>query len=85
MSLSKDKNWWRQAAIYQIYPRSFADTDGNGIGDLKGITSRVDYLKSLSIDAVNAEPGSKSSFMACALTGSIIGYPDKVATLEQLA
>ncbi len=56
MSLSKDKNWWRQAAIYQIYPRSFADTDGNGIGDLKGITSRVDYLKSLSIDAVWLSP-----------------------------
>ena len=56
MSLSKDKNWWRQAAIYQIYPRSFADTDGNGIGDLKGVTSRVDYLKSLSIDAVWLSP-----------------------------
>ncbi len=54
--LSKDKNWWRQAAIYQIYPRSFADTDGNGIGDLKGVTSRVDYLKSLSIDAVWLSP-----------------------------
>lgn len=56
MSLSKDKNWWRQAAIYQIYPRSFADTDGNGIGDLKGVTSRVPYLKSLSIDAVWLSP-----------------------------
>ena len=56
MSLSTDKNWWRQAAIYQIYPRSFADTDGNGIGDLKGVTSRVPYLKSLSIDAVWLSP-----------------------------
>ena len=56
MSLSKDKNWWRQAAIYQIYPRSFADTDGNGIGDLKGITSRIEYLKSLSLDAVWLSP-----------------------------
>jgi alpha-glucosidase len=54
--LSNDKNWWRQAAIYQIYPRSFADTDGNGIGDLKGVTSRVPYLKSLSIDAVWLSP-----------------------------
>ena len=54
--LSKDKNWWRQAAIYQIYPRSFADIDGNGIGDLKGITSRVPYLKSLSLDAVWLSP-----------------------------
>ena len=56
MSLSKDKNWWRQAAIYQIYPRSFADTDGNGIGDLKGVTARVPYLASLSIDAVWLSP-----------------------------
>jgi alpha-glucosidase len=56
MSLSKDKNWWRQAAIYQIYPRSFADTDDNGIGDLKGVTSKVDYLASLSLDAVWLSP-----------------------------
>lgn len=56
MSLSKDKNWWRQAAIYQIYPRSFADTDGNGIGDLKGVTSKIDYLASLSLDAVWLSP-----------------------------
>jgi len=56
MSLSKDKNWWRQAAIYQIYPRSFADTDGNGIGDLKGVTAKVDYLASLSLDAVWLSP-----------------------------
>ena len=56
MSLSKDKNWWRQAAIYQIYPRSFADTDGNGIGDLKGVTSKVDYLASLSLEAVWLSP-----------------------------
>ena len=56
MSLKSDKNWWRQAAIYQIYPRSFADSDGNGIGDLKGITSRVPYLKSLNIDAVWLSP-----------------------------
>jgi alpha-glucosidase len=56
MSLSKDKNWWRQATIYQIYPRSFADTDGNGIGDLKGVASKVDYLASLSLDAVWLSP-----------------------------
>jgi alpha-glucosidase len=54
--LSKDKNWWRQAAVYQIYPRSFADSNGDGIGDLKGVTSRIPYLKSLSIDAVWLSP-----------------------------
>jgi alpha-glucosidase len=54
--LSADKDWWRQAAIYQIYPRSFADSNGDGIGDLKGITSRIPYLKSLHLDAVWLSP-----------------------------
>jgi len=56
MSLSKDANWWRQAAVYQIYPRSFKDSNGDGIGDIKGITSQVPYLKSLSLDAVWLSP-----------------------------
>ncbi|TLP74224.1 glycoside hydrolase family 13 protein [Nesterenkonia sphaerica] len=54
--LSGDQHWWRQAAVYQIYPRSFADADGNGIGDLRGIASRVDYLQGLGIDAVWLSP-----------------------------
>ena len=56
MSLSKDANWWRQAAIYQIYPRSFKDSNGDGLGDIKGITSKIDYLSSLSLDAVWLSP-----------------------------
>ncbi|MGB7450334.1 MAG: alpha-amylase family glycosyl hydrolase, partial [Ornithinimicrobium sp.] len=44
--------WWRQALVYQIYPRSFADSGGDGLGDLPGITSRVDYLATLGVDAV---------------------------------
>ncbi|MFP5316255.1 MAG: glycoside hydrolase family 13 protein [Actinomycetes bacterium] len=52
----QDANWWRQAAVYQIYPRSFADSNGDGIGDLKGITSRIPYLSSLGIDAVWLSP-----------------------------
>lgn len=48
--------WWRQAAVYQIYPRSFADADADGIGDLPGITSRIGYLASLGIDAVWLSP-----------------------------
>ncbi|MGV0110000.1 glycoside hydrolase family 13 protein [Arthrobacter sp. CP30] len=52
----QDPNWWRQAAVYQIYPRSFADSNGDGIGDLRGITSRIPYLKSLGIDAVWLSP-----------------------------
>ena len=45
-------NWWKEAVVYQLYPRSFQDTDGDGIGDLKGITQRVDYLKKLGITAI---------------------------------
>nr|WP_064438692.1 glycoside hydrolase family 13 protein [Hoyosella altamirensis] len=52
----EDANWWRQAAVYQIYPRSFADGDGDGIGDLAGIISRVDYLAALGVDAVWMSP-----------------------------
>ncbi|KAG4073395.1 hypothetical protein HA402_008551 [Bradysia odoriphaga] len=48
--------WWRQAAVYQIYPRSFADANGDGIGDIPGILSRVDYLSDLGIDAVWLSP-----------------------------
>ena len=55
-SISKDATWWRQAAVYQIYPRSFADSNADGLGDLKGITSRVNYLKTLGIDAVWLSP-----------------------------
>jgi len=50
------KDWWRQAVVYQIYPRSYADQNGDGIGDLKGITSRVPYLKQLGVDAVWLSP-----------------------------
>lgn len=51
-----DANWWRQAAVYQIYPRSFADLNGDGLGDIPGITSRVPYLSALGIDAVWLSP-----------------------------
>jgi oligo-1,6-glucosidase len=53
---STDKKWWKEAVIYQIYPRSFKDSDGDGVGDLKGIISKLDYLKSIGIDAVWLNP-----------------------------
>ena len=48
--------WWKKAVVYQIYPRSFRDSDGDGIGDLKGIISQIDYIVSLGIDAVWINP-----------------------------
>ena len=48
--------WWHQGVIYQIYPRSFQDTDGDGIGDLKGIELRLDYLARLGVDAIWISP-----------------------------
>ncbi|MFK0117473.1 glycoside hydrolase family 13 protein [Streptomyces sp. NPDC090994] len=53
---SQDPNWWRQAVIYQIYPRSFADADGDGLGDLKGITQRLTHLAALGVDALWLSP-----------------------------
>lgn len=54
------KKWWQNAVIYQIYPRSFQDSNGDGIGDLQGIISRLDYLETLGIDAVWLSPVCKS-------------------------
>ncbi|MBT2594532.1 alpha-amylase family glycosyl hydrolase [Arthrobacter sp. ISL-72] len=55
-NLAADPNWWRQASVYQIYPRSFSDSNGDGLGDIKGITAKVPYLKELGIDAVWLSP-----------------------------
>ena len=54
--LPGDAHWWRNAVVYQIYPRSFADHNGDGIGDIRGIISRIDYLAKLGIDAVWLSP-----------------------------
>ncbi len=51
-----DANWWRQATVYQVYPRSFADSDGDGLGDIPGVTSRMGYLAELGIDAIWLSP-----------------------------
>ena len=54
------KVWWKEAVIYQIYPRSFMDSNADGIGDLKGITSKIDYLKDLGVDVIWLSPHFKS-------------------------
>ncbi|NLT54040.1 MAG: glycoside hydrolase family 13 protein [Actinomycetales bacterium] len=51
-----DHDWWRDAVVYQVYPRSFADSDGDGVGDLPGIVSRLPYLAELGVDAVWLSP-----------------------------
>ena len=55
-----NRTWWKEAVIYQIYPRSFMDSNGDGIGDIKGITSRLDYLKYLGVDVIWLSPIYKS-------------------------
>ena len=66
-----DLKWWETAVIYQIYPRSFQDSNGDGIGDLKGITSRLEYIAELGIDAIWDESGI--------MTGSIVDFDQTVA------
>ncbi len=53
---SSEQKWWKEAIVYQIYPRSFKDSDGDGIGDLKGILSKLDYIQSLGVTAVWLNP-----------------------------
>ncbi len=55
-----DEQWWRSAVIYQIYPRSFCDSNNDGVGDLQGIVSRLDYLAELGVDGVWISPFFKS-------------------------
>src|ERR1700679_2329151 len=54
--MSEKKLWWRDGVIYQIYPRSFQDSNNDGVGDLHGILARLDYLVSLGVDAIWISP-----------------------------
>ncbi|MCA0174015.1 glycoside hydrolase family 13 protein [Bacillus sp. RAR_GA_16] len=51
-----EKTWWKESVVYQIYPRSFNDSNGDGVGDIKGITEKLDYLKDLGIDVIWLSP-----------------------------
>lgn len=56
MTEKKTQPWWKKAVVYQIYPKSFQDSNGDGIGDIQGIISRLDYLKDLGVDALWISP-----------------------------
>ena len=49
-------DWWKQAVVYQVYPRSFRDANGDGLGDIAGVTAQMGYLKKLGVDAVWLSP-----------------------------
>lgn len=55
-ALQRPRDWWRDAVVYQVYPRSFADSDGDGMGDIPGLIGRLDYLADLGVDAVWISP-----------------------------
>ena len=59
-SMENKNKWWKNAVVYQIYPKSFQDSDGDGIGDIPGIIGRLDYLKKLGIDAIWLSPVYRS-------------------------
>ena len=54
--INEKRAWWKEAVVYQVYPRSFADSNGDGIGDLNGITAHLDYLKTLGVDVIWCSP-----------------------------
>jgi len=56
----KEYSWWQKTVVYQIYPRSFRDTTGNGIGDLQGIIEKLDYLEDLGVETIWFSPFFKS-------------------------
>jgi len=59
----EQKKWWHDKVAYQIYPKSFMDSNGDGIGDLKGVISKLDYLKELGIDIIWLSPIYSSPFV----------------------
>jgi alpha-glucosidase len=89
-----EPEWWRDAVVYQIYPRSFADSNGDGVGDLPGVTSRVDYLRDLGVDAVWLSPFYPSALAdggydvddhraVAPQLGTLADFDDMVATLYE--
>ena len=59
-AIQRSKNWWKEGIVYQIYPRSFKDSNKDGIGDLNGILEKLDYIKSLGVNIIWLCPVYKS-------------------------
>ena len=57
---TREKDWWKRAVIYQVYPRSFQDSNGDGIGDIQGLIGRLPYLEKLGIDCIWLSPVCRS-------------------------
>ena len=64
---SHNNDWWREAIIYQVYPRSYLDTNGDGVGDIPGITAKLDYIASLGVDVVWKRGKNDSSWLCGAV------------------
>ncbi|MCL4166060.1 UNVERIFIED_CONTAM: hypothetical protein GTU68_048018, partial [Idotea baltica] len=93
--LVADNDWWRGAVIYQIYPRSYQDSNGDGIGDLRGISQRLPYIANLGVDAIWVSPFFKSPMKDFGydvsdyrdidpLFGSLDDFDEMIATAHQL-
>jgi len=69
--MKRDEFWWRHGIFYQIYPRSFQDSDGDGVGDIKGIMARLPYVQALGVDAIWLSPIFPSPMADSATTSPI--------------
>ena len=67
-----ERKWWHDKIAYQVYPKSFYDVNGDGIGDVKGVTAKLDYLKDLGVDIIWLSPIYKSPLADEAMTFPII-------------
>ena len=73
MSKNNNEKWWKKAVVYQIYPKSFQDSNGDGFGDLQGIIKRLDYLETLGINAIwLSNHRRRTTVMTFRITGILI-------------
>ena len=73
MTIKRDSRW-RRWVVYQVYPRSFADSDGDGVGDLRGVLARLDYLQRLGVDVIWMSPVYRSPMPSPSESAKLLGY-----------